>query len=82
MNWREYIEERPEVMRGKPVFKGTRLAVETVLQRLGEGWSEKELLEAFPRLTADHLKAARQMRFENALRFIPDVPPIPGDEIT
>jgi uncharacterized protein (DUF433 family) len=58
VNWQDLIERRPDVMMAKPVFKGTRLTVETVLQRLGDGWSEKELLDAHPRLTADHIKAA------------------------
>jgi uncharacterized protein (DUF433 family) len=58
MNWQDFIEQRADVMMGKPVFKGTRLTVETVLQRLGDGWSEKELLDSYPRLTADLIKAA------------------------
>lgn len=58
MNWQDYIEQRPDVMMGKPIFKGTRLTVETVLQRLGDGWSEKELVQAYPRLTGDHIQAA------------------------
>jgi uncharacterized protein (DUF433 family) len=82
MHWRDYIEEYPEIMLGKPVFKGTRITVETVLQRLEDGWSEKDLFNAFPRLTHEHLTAASQRRFENALKLIPVVPPIPGDEIT
>ena len=36
MNWQDYIERDPEVMLGKPVFKGTRLTVEFVLERLGQ----------------------------------------------
>lgn len=58
MNWQDYIEERPEVMLGKPVFKGTRLTVEHVLTELGRGVSEEEILRGHPRLTRDHLRAA------------------------
>jgi uncharacterized protein (DUF433 family) len=58
MHWPDYIEQKADVMMGKPVFKGTRLTVETVLQRLGEGWSENALIEAYPRLTHEHVKAA------------------------
>jgi len=58
MVWQDFIEQRADVMTGKPVFKGTRLTVETVLQRLGEGWSHAEVLEAFPRLKEEHIKAA------------------------
>ena len=58
MNWQDYIEERADVMTGKPVFKGTRLTVEHVLGELGRGVSEADLLRGHPRLTAEHLRAA------------------------
>jgi uncharacterized protein (DUF433 family) len=58
MNWQDYIEEKPGVMMGKPVFKGTRITVEHVLRELGGGTSEGDLLKAHPRLTAEHLRAA------------------------
>lgn len=59
MNWQDYIEERADVMNGKPVFKGTRVTVEHVLQELANGMAEDELLHGHPRLTRDHLRAAR-----------------------
>ncbi len=58
MTWQDYIEQQPDVMMGKPVFKGTRLTVEHVLAELGRGMTETELLAAHPRLTADHIRAA------------------------
>jgi uncharacterized protein (DUF433 family) len=58
MNWQDYIEQRPDVMLGKPVFKGTRLTVEHVLTELGQGTAEVDLLRSHPRLTAAHLRAA------------------------
>jgi uncharacterized protein (DUF433 family) len=65
MNWQDYIEEKPGVMLGKPVFKGTRITVEHVLQELGGGMTENELLEGHPRLTAEHIQAAIQYRIEH-----------------
>jgi uncharacterized protein (DUF433 family) len=59
MRWQDYIEQRPKVMMGKPVFKGTRLTVEHVLQRLGDGESETDLLAAHPRLRPEHIRAAQ-----------------------
>jgi uncharacterized protein (DUF433 family) len=59
MNWHDHIEQRPDVMLGKPVFRGTRLTVEMVLERLGGGVSEAELLHAFPRLRPEHIRAAQ-----------------------
>jgi hypothetical protein len=39
IKWQDYIEDRKEVMMGKPVFKGARLTVEHVLNELGTGIS-------------------------------------------
>lgn len=58
MVWQDYIEERPDVMLGKPVFKGTRITVEHVLGELGRGMSEEELLRGHSRLTSEHIRAA------------------------
>jgi uncharacterized protein (DUF433 family) len=45
-------------MMGKPVVKGTRLTVESILERLGAGESIEDLLEAHPRLTREGIQAA------------------------
>ena len=58
MDCREYIEQRPDVMCGKPVIKGTRLTVELILERLSEGDSEADLLDSYPRLRPEHIRAA------------------------
>lgn len=52
------IEINPKVMMGKPVIRGTRMTVELLLRKLSEGMSEKELLEAYPRLTREDIQAA------------------------
>ena len=59
MDWQHDIERRPEVMGGKPLIKGTRITVELLLERLGDGWKEEDLLKSYPRLTADHIRAAQ-----------------------
>jgi uncharacterized protein (DUF433 family) len=58
LHWDDYIEERREVMRGKPVFKGTRLAVEMVLTELGSGTTAQQLLDNYPTLAPEHIRAA------------------------
>jgi len=58
LRWQDYIEERGDVMMGKPVFKGTRLTVEHVLKELGTGIARDELLENYPTLKPEHLQAA------------------------
>ncbi len=58
LHWDDYIEERKEVLLGKPIFKGTRLSVELVLKALGAGSTIEELLEQYPTLRANHIEAA------------------------
>lgn len=50
MDYRLYIESNPEVMLGKPVIKGTRITAELILQRLSEGATIPQLIEAYPSL--------------------------------
>ena len=52
------VEINAEVMQGKPVIRGTRIPVELVLRKLAEGATNDELLEAYPRLVADDIRAA------------------------
>ena len=47
----------PEIMVGKPVVKGTRIPVELVLKRLAQDLDVETLLEAYPRLTLDDIRA-------------------------
>ena len=58
ISWQEHIEERKDVMLGKPVFKGTRLTVEHILRELGTGIPQEDLLRNYPRLKPEHLRAA------------------------
>jgi uncharacterized protein (DUF433 family) len=52
------IEVNPRVMLGKPVVRGTRVTVELILRKLSEGATETELLDAYPRLTREDIRAA------------------------
>jgi uncharacterized protein (DUF433 family) len=45
-------------MVGKPVIRGTRIPVELILRKLGEGATEEELLDGYPRLTSEDIRAA------------------------
>ena len=60
MSWQERIEQRPEVLGGKPVVKGTRLSVELVVGLLGDGWTQEEILRNYPRLTVEDILACLQ----------------------
>ena len=52
------ISTDPAVMMGKPCIKGTRITVELILRKLGAGRSFADLLEAYPKLTEEDLRAA------------------------
>ncbi len=52
------ISADPAVMMGKPCVKGTRLTVELILRKLGAGWSFADVLDAYPQLAEDDLRAA------------------------
>ena len=58
MNYRDRIVSDPNILRGKPIIKGTRISVELILEKLGEGMSIEELLEAYPNLTREDILAA------------------------
>ena len=53
------IVQDPAVMMGKPVVKGTRVPVETVLRRLGTGDPVAQILADYPQLTEDDIHAAQ-----------------------
>lgn len=57
MDWRQYIHSDPNILLGKPVVKGTRLAVDFLLRLLAAGWTEQQLLESYPTLTSEALRA-------------------------
>jgi uncharacterized protein (DUF433 family) len=58
MTAHDRIELNPRVMLGKPVIRGTRIPVELIVRKLGEGADEKSLIQAYPRLTTDDIHAA------------------------
>ena len=51
------IEINPNVMLGKPVVKGTRVPVELVLRKLGDGATIDDLCDGYPRLEAEDVHA-------------------------
>ncbi len=54
------IEVRADVMMGKPCFKGTRIPVDLVLEKLKAGERVDEILAAYPQLENAHIVAALQ----------------------
>ena len=54
----DLIEIRPEVMMGKPVIKGTRIPVELIIRKLGEGATVEDILDGYPNLIREAIQAA------------------------
>ncbi|MGD0624814.1 MAG: DUF433 domain-containing protein [Thermodesulfobacteriota bacterium] len=57
MDWKDRIIIDPEVLTGKPIVKGTRLAVEFIVGLLAQGWSENDILQNYPGLTREDILA-------------------------
>jgi uncharacterized protein (DUF433 family) len=60
----ERINVDPKIMMGKPVIKGTRVPVETILRWLGKGMTIEELLIQFPGISQDDVHAAQSFAAE------------------
>lgn len=56
--WQDRIVIDPAILVGKPVIRGTRLAVEFLLDLLAEGWTHEQVLQNYPQLTEDGIHAA------------------------
>lgn len=57
MDWHDYIHSNPDVLLGKPVIKGTRISVEMLLELYAKGWDEGMILESYPMLKSEALRA-------------------------
>lgn len=54
----EFIVIDSNICHGQPTFKGTRIMVSIVLEMLEDGATAKEIIEAYPSLNKNHIKAA------------------------
>jgi uncharacterized protein (DUF433 family) len=57
MNWQDYIVSDNQVLLGKPTIKGSRISVELILELFSSGWTEKQILESYPTISVDSLRA-------------------------
>jgi uncharacterized protein (DUF433 family) len=55
--WEKRIEITPRILVGKPVVKGTRLAVKFIIDLLAQGWPESEILRNYPGLVQEDIRA-------------------------
>ena len=64
---KQLILSGPNVMMGKAIIAGTRITVELILEKLAAGETNKQILDAHPRLTREAIQAALEFA-TNALR--------------
>jgi uncharacterized protein (DUF433 family) len=57
-DWRERITVDPKVLSGKPIIKGTRVAVEFILELLANSWTVEDILKNYPQLKREDVAAA------------------------
>jgi uncharacterized protein (DUF433 family) len=57
MHWQQYIHSDPKILLGKPTVKGTRLSVEFLLGLFAAGCTEQQVVENYPTLTPEALRA-------------------------
>ena len=57
MDWKDRIVVDPAVLVGKPIVKGTRLAVEFIVGLLAQGWGQQEILDGYPGITREDILA-------------------------
>jgi uncharacterized protein (DUF433 family) len=57
MDWQTRITLDPNILAGKPIVKGTRLAVEFIIDLLAQGWSVDEILRNYPGITIEDVQA-------------------------
>ena len=77
MNWRERIVIDPSIHHGKPCIKGTRVPVSVIIGSIAEGHSVERIIESWPQLTADDIRAALKFAAEAVANA--DVIPANGD---
>ena len=56
--WRSHIEVNPKVLVGKPIIKGTRIAIDFLIELLAQGWTQEQILKNYPQLKKEDIKAA------------------------
>ncbi len=57
-DWRNRITIDPGILAGKPIIKGTRIAVEFILELLADGWTDETIMENYPQLKKGDIQSA------------------------
>ena len=76
MNWNDRIVLDPDILLGKPVIRGSRLAVEFIIDLLAQGWSEEDILRNYPGLAHEDIIAC--LEYASALLRAERIFPLPS----
>ncbi len=74
-DWKNRITLNPNILAGKPIIKGTRIAVEFILGLLANGWTIQNILKNYPQLKKEDITAA--LRYATEIMKEEKVYPIP-----
>ena len=77
MKWQERIVVDPEIVAGKPAVKGTRLAVEFIVDLLAQGWPQTEIMRNYPGVTEEDIRAC--LNYASAVLRAERVYPLPAE---
>jgi uncharacterized protein (DUF433 family) len=77
MDWRNRIVIDPKILVGKPVIRGTRMAVELVVDLLAAGWNHQQLLESYPHISEQDILACQTYAGEALRRSAGRFRPVP-----
>ncbi len=55
--WNNYIVTNPEILYGKPILKNTRIPVDLILERLSQGETIQQLIDAYPNISEEYVYA-------------------------
>lgn len=69
MDYHDHITMDPTVRSGKPTVRGTRITVSDVLEYLAGGMTQEEVLDDFPDLTRDDIRAVLAFAAERERRL-------------
>lgn len=75
------IEVNPNILLGKPVIAGTRIPVYLILNLLASGYDFKRIIQAYPNLTEEDIKAAldyagKRLQYEEVHTLVPAGEPL------
>jgi len=75
MHWETRIVVDENILTGKPVIKGTRIAVEFIIDLLAHGWSEEDILQNYPGIKREDIRAC--LAYASAVLHAEKVYPLP-----